>query len=75
MREEHFAEDYIPPYVSLVESGEFRERVLKLYSLMKSCALCPRKCGIDRIAGEIGFYRGRRSAADGSAGNGAWGSF
>ena len=57
MREEHFAEDYIPPYVSLVESGEFRERVRKLYSLTESCALCPRKCGVNRIAGGIGFCR------------------
>ncbi len=31
------------------------DTVAKLYALMSPCRLCPRDCGVDRLAGEIGF--------------------
>jgi putative pyruvate formate lyase activating enzyme len=38
----------------LVESGEFESRIKALYSLVSPCQLCPRRCGVDRTAGEVG---------------------
>ena len=51
------AEEYVPSYFALVESGEFRERVQKLYHLMESCVLCPRECRVNRLTGNVGFCR------------------
>ena len=31
------------------------ERVARLYGLMSPCRLCPRRCGVDRAAGDSGF--------------------
>jgi putative pyruvate formate lyase activating enzyme len=33
------------------------EKVNRAEAILKSCTLCPRKCGIDRTAGEVGFCR------------------
>lgn len=32
-----------------------RDAIRKLYELMNPCTLCPRKCKVNRFAGEIGF--------------------
>ncbi|MEW6360375.1 MAG: radical SAM protein [Planctomycetota bacterium] len=32
-----------------------RDRVTRAYEMMESCAICPRKCGINRMKGETGF--------------------
>jgi putative pyruvate formate lyase activating enzyme len=39
-----------PGYVGLLASGEFEDRVEKLYGLLASCTVCPRNCGNDRLA-------------------------
>ena len=44
-------------YLDLYQSGELRDRVRQAYSRLRSCDLCPRECGINRIAGETGFCR------------------
>lgn len=44
-----------PSYVQLHKSGELKERGEMLWDIMKSCQLCPRKCGVDRIEGNEGF--------------------
>ena len=41
--------------LTLVKNGEFERRRRKLYDLISPCRLCPRKCEIDRLNGEIGF--------------------
>ncbi len=46
---------FIPSYVSLSESGELKKRGEYLWSLMSSCALCPRECGANRLNGKRGF--------------------
>lgn len=38
----------------LRRSGELASRARKLASLLKSCTVCPRKCRVDRTAGETG---------------------
>lgn len=49
------APDFEPPYRRLQRSGELKKRGEELWSLMKSCELCPRECGADRLGGEEGF--------------------
>jgi len=46
-----------PSYLELYESGELERRVEKLYKILESCELCPRKCGVNRLEGEKGFCR------------------
>ena len=43
-----------PAYFRTYKRGLLKEKVEKAYSLLKSCTLCPRKCGVDRISGETG---------------------
>jgi putative pyruvate formate lyase activating enzyme len=45
---------FAPKYVSAFKKGILKEKVEKAYSQLKSCVLCPRKCGVDRLAGETG---------------------
>jgi putative pyruvate formate lyase activating enzyme len=47
--------DFEPAYLSLHRSGELKKRAEELWNLMKSCELCPRQCGADRLKGEKGF--------------------
>jgi putative pyruvate formate lyase activating enzyme len=46
-----------PAYLKLHESGELKERAEQLWSVMKSCALCPRMCGVNRQKGARGICR------------------
>jgi len=44
-----------PAYLKLHKSGELKKRAQELWDVMKSCELCPRQCGANRLAGERGF--------------------
>ena len=44
-----------PAYLSLHESGELGKRAERLWTIMESCQLCPRKCGVNRHEGVSGF--------------------
>ena len=44
-----------PSYVSAFKNGILKGKVEKAYNLLESCALCPRKCGADRLSGETGL--------------------
>ncbi len=46
-----------PSYIALEKSGELSERIERAYSLLESCTLCPRRCGINRLSDERGFCR------------------
>ncbi len=48
-------EEYEPAYLRLHRSGELRKRADALWSMMSSCRLCPRECGVNRLRGERGF--------------------
>ena len=39
-----------------------REKTQKAYDQLKSCVLCPRKCGVDRLSGETGTCKTGRLA-------------
>lgn len=43
-----------PSYIKTFEKGLLKEKIHKAYSQLKSCGLCPRKCGVDRLSGETG---------------------
>jgi len=53
--EDSAAGGFEPAYLKLHQSGELKQRGDALWSMMKSCALCPRACGVDRLAGNEGF--------------------
>jgi putative pyruvate formate lyase activating enzyme len=44
-----------PSYISLYRDGTLRERVQKGLEVLASCRLCPRNCGVNRMAGELGY--------------------
>jgi putative pyruvate formate lyase activating enzyme len=44
-----------PAYLRLHGSGELKRRGERLWNIMESCELCPRQCGVNRLAGDEGF--------------------
>lgn len=46
-----------PSYLKLHKSGELRKRGNALWDMMRSCRLCPRECGTNRLAGDKGKCR------------------
>ncbi len=46
-----------PSYVSLYESGELARRSEEAAAQLACCELCPRRCRVDRLAGELGYCR------------------
>ena len=59
---------FTPGYLSLLGSGALERRVEVAYERLASCDLCPRVCGVDRIAGETGVCRTAAEAIVASAG-------
>ncbi len=52
----------MPAYLKLFHNGELSKRVHAANELLGSCRVCPRGCGINRLANESGKCRtGRRS--------------
>ena len=45
---------YIPRYIALEKSGELERRERALWAKMEHCNLCPRNCGVNRMAGRRG---------------------
>lgn len=43
-----------PAYVKLERQGELKARGERLWQILESCELCPRRCGVNRLAGETG---------------------
>ena len=48
---------FAPGYIALLENGELQRRINALYEILSSCELCPRKCRINRLEGELGYCR------------------
>jgi len=44
-----------PSYLALYASGELHKRVRQAQQILSACTLCPRMCGVNRIAGEKGY--------------------
>ncbi len=45
----------LPSYLKLAKTGELSKRANELLSRLQSCDICPRECGVDRTAGDLGF--------------------
>jgi putative pyruvate formate lyase activating enzyme len=43
-----------PSYLALYEDGTLAQRVRQLEEMLNCCGLCPRRCGVNRKAGELG---------------------
>lgn len=41
-------------YLELYHSGKLRERIDAAVSLLESCSVCPRSCGVNRLAADVG---------------------
>jgi putative pyruvate formate lyase activating enzyme len=50
-----------PSYLSLTEE-QWKERVEKALSLLESCEVCPHRCGVNRLKGELGFCKTGKNA-------------
>ncbi len=46
-----------PAYRLLEREGKLAERVDQAYAMLEKCELCPRRCGVNRRKGELGFCR------------------
>ncbi len=44
-----------PSYLELHLKGALKKRGEELWEIMRSCKLCPRECGVNRLKGEEGF--------------------
>ena len=54
--------NFKPLYISSFERGLLKEKREKAYDVLKSCVLCPRRCGVDRLSGDTGICKtGRRA--------------
>ena len=49
-------------YLKLYRDGELEKRKEKAVSLLESCNLCPRRCDVNRLEGELGFCKTGRKA-------------
>jgi putative pyruvate formate lyase activating enzyme len=50
-----------PSYLNLTE-GQWKERIERALSLLESCEVCPHKCGVNRLKGELGFCKTGKNA-------------
>jgi len=47
----------VSSYLKLYESGELDERIERLYRILESCELCPRRCRTNRLEGKKGYCK------------------
>jgi putative pyruvate formate lyase activating enzyme len=47
----------LPSYLQLHAGGLLKQRIELAYEMLSHCNLCPRECGVNRLAGERGYCR------------------
>ena len=47
--------NFIPSYIKVFDSGEFKQRVNAADKILESCTSCPRNCNVDRTSNESGI--------------------
>jgi putative pyruvate formate lyase activating enzyme len=57
----------LPSYVTLHRTGELDRRAHKLVERLASCDVCPRRCGVDREHGGLGYCMSPRQPVIASA--------
>lgn len=55
-------------YIEAHRTGLLAERIVEAKARLSECDLCPRECGVDRLAGERGYCGGGAAAEISSAG-------
>jgi putative pyruvate formate lyase activating enzyme len=60
-------EDFEPAYLALARAGGFPARVAAARAELEDCRACPRDCGVNRTAGELGTCKTGRHAFVASA--------
>ncbi len=48
---------YTSQYIKFHEKGELTKRIHSLNEILAQCSLCPRRCGVNRIQGELGYCK------------------
>jgi len=61
------AASWVPAYVRLAEQDGLEERIRAAEQLARTCRLCPRQCGVDRLNDERGYCLIGRQARVSSA--------
>jgi putative pyruvate formate lyase activating enzyme len=51
-----------PAYIKTFEKGLLRKKIQAAYKILNSCNLCPRRCRVNRIAGETGVCKTAKQA-------------
>ena len=46
-----------PKYLAAYKSGKLKTVAERLFASLESCTICPRKCKVNRLAGETGFCK------------------
>ncbi len=46
-----------PGYLRLLASGALEQRAVDALAGLAACRLCPRRCGVDRLGGQLGYCR------------------
>jgi len=62
------AKEFEPAYLALEKKGELTKREQALWQIFKKCKLCPRKCEVNRLAGENKICRATNKLRVHSAG-------
>jgi putative pyruvate formate lyase activating enzyme len=57
-----------PGYVLAARSGELERKLDRAREMLAACRLCPRRCGVDRTAGELGYCQAAGTVAAAGAG-------
>lgn len=52
----------LPNYIAAFESGALAAKVRQTHDMLRSCGICPRRCGVNRLNDEKGFCRTGRHA-------------
>jgi putative pyruvate formate lyase activating enzyme len=56
-------EEFLPAYAKLEQAGKLATRVDRAREVLRACELCPRQCGVNRLAGDRGFCRTPKGGA------------
>jgi len=51
-----------PSYLDMFNSGRLKETAEQAINKLGECGICPRKCGVNRLKGNIGYCRTGRNA-------------
>jgi len=60
--EENISALWQPAYALLEAKGNLARRVEQAYAIMECCELCPRRCRVNRLAGQKGFCQAPKNA-------------